>query len=83
MGRSATDLFEVGQPFDAVVYDSRSPRLEGIEQKGLTSALAYHTGATILGTIVNGQWIARDNHHPREDEIREKYLRAMKVIATF
>jgi len=81
MGRRSLDFFELGQPLDAVVYDSSSPRLEGVDELNLTPSLLYHDSAIVLGTLVSGGWVARNNHHLKEEEIRRKYLLAMKVIA--
>ena len=80
MGRRSLDFFELGQPFDAVVYDAASPRLAGDDTHGHAPSIVYHTGASLLGTIVNGKWVTVNNHHTREEEIRTKYLQAMKVI---
>lgn len=81
MGRRSAEFFEPGQPFDAAVYDSSSPRLAGIDEHGLISSLIYHGAAALLGTLVNGQWVVKNDHHLKEEAIRKKYLQAMSLIA--
>lgn len=82
MGQRSLDFFEIGMPLDAIIYDSNSSLLEGVDDHSLASSLLYHGSAVALGTLVNGKWLVRNNHHVKEAGIREKYLRAMRVIAT-
>jgi formimidoylglutamate deiminase len=80
MGRNPTDYFEEGQPLDAVVYDMQSPRLATTDEHDLLPVLVYHGRTSILGTMVNGQWVVKDRRHVRGDEIGMKYRNAMKVV---
>ena len=60
MGDTATDYFAVGQPLDAVVYDTEQPLLAQAGLQHLLPAIVYTTDpSTILGTLVNGIWIYR------------------------
>lgn len=81
MGRATSDFFEIDSPMDAVIYDARSPRLAGVDDRNMLPSLIYHGNALTLGTIVNGKWVVRNNRHMKGDEIRRKYLQAMKTIA--
>jgi formimidoylglutamate deiminase len=81
MGRSLNDHFVIGAPFDAVVLDSRSPRLAGADKAYWLPAILFHLDtAAITGTIVDGRWIVKDGHHIQTSQIREKYLAAMKTV---
>jgi formimidoylglutamate deiminase len=80
MGRKSADFFELGQSLDAVVYDSTSSRLEGVDEHSLASSLLYHDSSVILGTLVGGNWLVKDSRHVRKEAITKKYLQAMKVI---
>jgi formimidoylglutamate deiminase len=81
MGIKTNDHFEIGSSFDAVVFDSRSPRLAGSEMKHWLPTLIYHIdSSSILGTILSGEWIVKDGRHVRGDEIRARYLSAMRRL---
>jgi formimidoylglutamate deiminase len=81
MGVRSEDYFEVGSSFDAVVFDARSPRLAGSDMHHWLPTLLYHVDSSaILGTILNGEWIVKDGHHVRGEEIRLKYLNAMRRV---
>jgi formimidoylglutamate deiminase len=59
-GRSATNYFALGQPFDAVVYDLAQPLLTQAGLAHLLPAIVYTADpSTILGTLVDGQWAYR------------------------
>lgn len=81
MGVTSGDHFEVGSPFDAVVYDALSPRLASAKTEELLSVLAYHgNSALALGTIVNGRWVVKNQRHFATDSIRKNFLKAMKGL---
>lgn len=81
MGISSKSL-EIGQGFDVVVYNSRSPRLSTATKDNLLSALLYHGNSSLtLGTIVNGNWVVKNQRHVEFESIRENFVKAMKGIA--
>jgi formimidoylglutamate deiminase len=82
MGLSATDFFETGKPLDAVVYNGDSPLLITAGTENLLPTLLYTAdGSSVTGTIVDGEWIAKDLHHRNEDEILKDFQDAIKNIA--
>lgn len=82
MGLSATDFFEVGKPLDAVVYNGDSPLLITAGTENLLPTLLYTAdGSSVIGTIVDGEWIAKDLHHRNEEEIVKDFKEAIKSIA--
>lgn len=80
MGVSATDFFELGRPFDAVIFDAESPLLNQAELSQLLSTIVYTTDASeIYGTIVNGEWIVRGKHRDHE-QIVSRFLKTMRSL---
>lgn len=83
MGITADDFFEVGQPLDAVVYRGDSPLLSTAGVEHLLPTLVYTAdGSSVLGTLVDGEWITRDLNHRNEDEILQDFQRALKHISS-
>jgi formimidoylglutamate deiminase len=85
-GRAAMGLgpksLAVGEAFDVVVYNSRSPRLSTATKENLLPVLLYHGNSSLaLGTIVNGEWIVKDQRHVAFESIRQNFVKAMKGIA--
>src|SRR5690349_547349 len=71
MGSSIENFFTKGEAFDAVIYQSTSPTLEQATMDSLLSAIVYTTDPSdILGTLVNGKWMVKNNHHHTGEEIR-------------
>ena len=81
MGIESADYFEIGQPFDAVVFDAKSPLLSGDDLSNLLSVIIYTADSSaVLGTLVNGKWVVKDQHHIYQKEIRTAFRKAMKSI---
>ena len=59
-GRTPANYFALGQPLDAVVYDAAHPLLAQAGAQHLLPAVVYTADpSTILGTLVDGQWMYR------------------------
>ncbi|MEX2235008.1 MAG: formimidoylglutamate deiminase [Cyclobacteriaceae bacterium] len=83
MGITSSDFFEVGQPLDAVVYNGDSPLLNTAGVEHLLPTLVYTAdGSSVSGTIVDGDWIAKDLHHRSESEILKDFQHALKKISS-
>jgi len=83
MGLPTRDFFEVDKPLDAVVYGGDSPLLSTAGVEHLLPTLVYTAdGSSVLGTIVNGEWICRSHHHKHEGEILKDFQRAVKDISS-
>jgi formimidoylglutamate deiminase len=81
MGVKSKAHFVVGESFDAIVYNARSPRLSTAAKENLLSVLLYHGNSSLaMGTIVSGQWVVKNQKHIAFDSIREKFVRAMKEL---
>jgi formimidoylglutamate deiminase len=82
MGLSGSDYFEVGKPLDAVIYNGDIPLLNTAEEEHLLATLVYTAdGSAVSGTIVDGNWIAKDLHHTHEDTILQDFQAAVKKIS--
>ena len=81
MGISMEDFFEKGCPFDAAIYDARSPLLEQTGHEHLLSAILYTADASALaGTILNGRWVIRNQYHVHSTSIRQNFLKAVGAL---
>jgi formimidoylglutamate deiminase len=82
MGNSAAEFFTVGEPMDAVVYDADAPLLSGQHIQHLLPAIIYTTDSSaILGTMMNGTWIVRNQRHEGEKAIRTKFKQVIKSLS--
>ncbi|MEP6736358.1 MAG: amidohydrolase family protein, partial [Chryseolinea sp.] len=86
-GRMATGSFEeanyfsVGLPFDAVVYNSKMPLLTNARAGDPLPSIVYSSdSSSVYGTIVNGRWIVKKEHHMNRESIMSKYRKAVKSI---
>ncbi|NOT75370.1 MAG: formimidoylglutamate deiminase [Cyclobacteriaceae bacterium] len=81
MGISTKEHFEIGKPFDAVVIDAHSPLLASASLENILPSIVYTGDASInLGTIVNGQWIIRQQHHRYQESIHQRFAKALKNL---
>jgi formimidoylglutamate deiminase len=81
MGIRSQEFFEPGQPFDAVVYNGDSPLLNTAGPEHLLPTLLYTSdGASVTGTIVNGEWISKDLRHRDEGTILRDFRNALRSI---
>ena len=81
MNVSSKGHFVIGETFDAIVYNARSPRLSTAKTENLLSVLLYHGNSSLaIGTIVNGKWVVKNQKHIALEAIRANFVRAMKEI---
>lgn len=83
MGILEEELFAIGQSFDAVVYDAEQPLLSTASEKNWLPTIVYTPDVYIPhGTIVKGQWLIKRGHHQYGDQIKAKFQRVMRELAT-
>lgn len=83
MGVNNLDNFNLGSPFDAVIFDGQSPLLEATSPTHLASAMVYSSDTHhCLGTLVNGRWIVKRNRHEKEEQIKPAFLKALHQMKT-
>jgi formimidoylglutamate deiminase len=81
MGNNFNDHFVIGQPFDAIVYNSQSHLLADTSEKNRLATIVF-TGDSSrnLGTIVNGKWVVKNQHHINGRKLKDDFAKAMKEL---
>ncbi|HMG92458.1 MAG TPA: formimidoylglutamate deiminase [Chryseolinea sp.] len=72
--------FELNGVFDAVVFSGESPLFAKPLEFLLPSIIYTADSSAVLGTIVNGKWIVKNQRHPGEKDIKAKFRAAMKSL---
>jgi formimidoylglutamate deiminase len=81
MGRSANDHFEIGQPLDALVVNAGTHLLADTSEKNRLASIVYTSDSSRnLGTIVDGKWVVKNQHHQAGHEIKTAFSKAMKKL---
>ena len=81
MGRNDLEHFAPGMPLDAVIYKANSHLLEEAAPEHVTSVIVYTSDSSrVLGTLVGGKWIVKDQHHVHGESIKKEFRKAMKAI---
>lgn len=81
MGKEKQEHFAPGLPLDAVVFKANSHLVETSHVRNLTAVLVYTSDSSrILGTMVGGSWVVRDQHHQRGQLIKAAFLKAMTDV---
>jgi formimidoylglutamate deiminase len=81
MGRNIQNHFEIGQSFDAVIFNSESHLVANTTEQNRLATLVYTSDSSrLMGTIINGQWITKNQHHIRGHEIKMKFNEAMAQL---
>ncbi len=81
MGHAQKNHFEIGQPFDAIVYNAQSHLLADTSEKNRLATIVF-TGDSSrnLGTIVNGKWIVKNQHHIAGRKLKDDFAKTMKEL---
>jgi formimidoylglutamate deiminase len=81
MGNTEIEYFKVGDTLDAVVYDATSPLLAASSLETVLPTIIYSSdSAHCKGTIVNGEWIVKDNQHKKKEVITSSFVKALAEI---
>ena len=81
MSRSSHEHhFAVGEAFDGVVFDGECSLFNKPLDCLLSSIVYTADSSTILGTMVNGEWVVKNQFHVKEKRIKAKFRSAMKSI---
>ncbi len=73
-------FFQLNEAFDAVVFNGESSLFAKRLEFLLPSIIYTADSSAILGTIVNGNWIVKNQHHAGEKSIQTKFRSAMKSL---
>lgn len=83
MGFAADKNFEIGKPFDAVIYNSKSPLITRSAQNYWLPSIVYAGGAAeVYGTVVNGQWVIQNQEHANAHRIRSEFRTVINQITS-
>ena len=81
MGFSSTNDFEIGKPLDAVVFNAKSHLVSETSEKNRLATILYTSDSSrILGTLVNGNWVVKQQHHQLGQKIKENFSKAMREL---
>jgi formimidoylglutamate deiminase len=81
MGNKNQKYFEIGQPFDAVVYDANTPLISACSKDNLLSTIVYASDSSwVMGTIVDGNWIVKNQIHQYQESIVNHFTNTMKSL---
>ncbi len=75
------DFFAVGESFNAAILDAKTPLLANSSFDNLCATAVYASDVShILGTIINGQILARKGQHINQDEILDSFTQTMSKL---
>lgn len=81
MGNKFNDHFAIGKPFDAIVYNAQSHLLADTSEKNRLATILFTSDSSRnLGTIVNGQWVVKNQHHINGRKLKDDFAKAMKEL---
>jgi formimidoylglutamate deiminase len=81
MGNLNRKYFGIGESFDAVIYNAKSPLLAQASIADILSVILYTSDSSdVLGTIVDGKWIVKNQVHLRSEKITAAFLAAQKRL---
>jgi formimidoylglutamate deiminase len=80
MGSSTDKYFDIGDPLDAVVYDSQSSLLSRHAGHLLQSLIYTMDSAGVLGTLSDGRWVVKHGVHVDQDQILKAFRAAISAI---
>lgn len=81
MGRKTSDHFAIGQPLDALVVNAKTHLLADTSEKNRLASIIYTSDSSRnLGTIVNGKWVVKNQHHTQGAAIKSAFSKAMQAL---
>jgi len=81
MGNVSADHFEIGKPLDAAVINAGTHLLANTSEKNRLASIVYTSDSSrMMGTLVNGKWIVKNQHHQNGQPIKVAFAAAMKAL---
>lgn len=81
MGNHEESYFTKGENFDAVIIDSNQPLISTCAPDKILSTLIYSGDISwISGTLVNGEWVVKNQAHIQGREIVNEFQSTMKDL---
>ena len=79
--QTMTNHFAVGQSLDAIVYNAQSHLLADTAEKNRLATILFTSDSSRnLGTIVNGKWVVKSQHHVNGRKLKDDFAKAMKEL---
>ena len=73
-GKDTCDFFEVGDDFNALIIDGRSPLMNRTKDEGRLATIIYALDSrSIFGQIKRGEWIVKSGIHINYDELLAEF----------
>jgi formimidoylglutamate deiminase len=81
MGIRTSEHFAVGQSFDAVIFSASSHLFENSSDKNRLATILYTSDSgKIIGTIVDGKWVVKNQHHKNGASLKKSFGQAMREL---
>lgn len=81
MGNNNQEYFGIGKAFNAVIIDANYPLIAHSSSEKIMSTYIYSADATAnLGTMINGHWVVKYNHHNEQEDIRLSFKKAIEEL---
>lgn len=81
MGSSATNYFQVGESFDAIVIDASTPLIGASKPEKILATLVYAGDPSfLLGTIGGGDWKVKNGRHLHNEDITRNFWETMSNL---
>lgn len=78
IGAISKNHFEIGKSFDAVIYNAQTHLLADTSEKNRLATILFTSDSSrILGTIINGKWVVKDQHHLQGHAIKTNFSKVM------
>lgn len=83
MGIAQDNHFEIGKSFDAVIFNAQSHLLAETSAKNRLATILYTSDSSrIAGTIIQGKWVIKNQHHIHGHAIKTAFTNAMRELKT-
>lgn len=81
MGNNNQEYFKVGETFDAVIFDANVPLLATTSASNRLSSIIYSSDSTwVIGTMVNGRCVVKNQMHEEQRAIYEAFSKALRKL---
>ena len=81
MGEKKSNFLTVGDFLDAVILNANTPLISVSKPETILATLVY-SGQTsdLMGTLVNGQWVIKNQKHINQEAIQTSFIKSMGQI---
>lgn len=81
MNNFSTDYFKIGESFNAVLMNAKSPLIATAKPDNLLSTFVYSTDSTMqYGTIANGNLVVKEGKHVKTDAIHSNFINIISKL---